>query len=70
MPNSKNLPISYDDYVKLAKTTSKQSHLPMLNKFAFRYRLAESFDGMIAPKVGRTLKGYDVLTKVFLSYTA
>lgn len=32
--------------------------------------LAESFEGLIAPDVGRTLLGYDVLTKVFFAYTA
>lgn len=70
MPNPKNLPTYYDEYVTRAKTTNKSYALPLLNTFAYRYRLAESFQEMIAPEVGKTLSGYNVLTKVFLSYTA
>ena len=70
MPNTKNLPTYFDEYVEKAKITKKSYALPQLNTFAFRYLLAESFQGMIAPEVGRTLLGYDVLTKVFLAYTA
>jgi hypothetical protein len=32
--------------------------------------LAEDFEGIVAPNVGRTLAGYNVITKVFLAYTA
>lgn len=70
MPNPKNLPTYYDEFVASAKKTKKSYALSTLNIFAYRYRLAESFDGMIAPEVGRTLEGYNVLTKVFLAYTA
>jgi len=70
MPNAKNLPTYYDEYVKLAKLSKKSEALSQLNKFAFRYRLAEDFKGLIAPTVGKTLAGYGVLTKVFLAYTA
>jgi len=70
MPNAKYLPTDYDEYVDLAKLTKKDYALPLLNRFSFRYRLAESFEGMIAPDVGRTLEGYNVITKVFLAYTA
>lgn len=70
MPNPKNLPSYYDEYVTRAKTTKKSYALPLLNTFAYRYRLAESFQGIIAPEVGRTLSGYNALTKVFLAYTA
>ncbi len=70
MPNAKNLPNKYDEYVKLAKLTRKSSALPLLNRFVFRYRLAEDFEGIIAPNVGRTLAGYNVITKIFLAYTA
>jgi hypothetical protein len=70
MPNAKNLPTDYDEYVGLAGLTKKDYALPLLNRFAFRYRLAESFQGMVAPEVGRTLEGYNALTKVFLAYTA
>ena len=70
MPNPKNLPTYYDEFVESAKKTKKSYALSTLNIFTYRYRLAESFDGMIAPEVGRTLTGYNVLTKVFLAYTA
>jgi hypothetical protein len=70
MPNIKNLPKDYDEYVKLAKTSKKKSAISQLNKFSFRYRLAEDFEGIIAPNVGRTLAGYNVITKLFLAYTA
>jgi hypothetical protein len=70
MPNAKNLPSEYDEYLELAKLTKKDYALPLLNRFSFRYRLAESFEGMIAPDIGRTLEGYNVITKVFLAYTA
>ena len=70
MPNAKNLPSYYDEYVALAKLTKKDYALPLLNRFAFRYRLAESFEGIIAPDIGRTIEGYNVITKVFLAYTA
>ena len=66
MPNTKYLPTDYDEYVELARLTKKDYALPLLNRFAFRYRLAESFEGMIAPDIGRTLLGYNVITKVFL----
>lgn len=70
MPNAKNLPTYYDEYVKIAKLSKKSSALSLLNRFSFRYRLAEDFKALIAPNVGRTLAGYDVLTKVFFAYTA
>ena len=70
MPNAKNLPTDYEEYVELAKLSKKKSALPLLNRFAFRYSLAEDFEGIVAPNVGKTLAGYNVLTKVFLAYTA
>lgn len=70
MPNAKNLPNDYDAFVKFAKISHKKSAVSLLNKFSFRYRLAEDFEGIVAPNVGRTLAGYNVITKVFLAYTA
>jgi hypothetical protein len=70
MANSKNLPTDYVQYLRLAKRTYKNQALPYLNRFAFRYRLAVSFKEIIAPEVGKTLVGYNTLTKIFLAYTA
>ena len=70
MPNAKNLPYDYDAFVNFAKISHKKSAVSLLNKFSFRYRLAEDFEGLVAPNVGRTLAGYNVITKVFLAYTA
>ncbi len=70
MPNAKNLPNDYDAFVKFAKISHKKAAISLLNKFSFRYRLAEDFEGIVAPNVGRTLAGYNVITKVFLAYTA
>lgn len=70
MPNAKNLPNDYDAFVKFAKISHKKSAVSLLTKFSFRYRLAEDFEGIIAPNVGRTLAGYNVIIKVFLAYTA
>jgi len=70
MPNAKNLPTDYDDFVNLAKESHKKSAVSLLSKFSFRFRLAEDFEGLVAPNIGRTLAGYNVITKVFLAYTA
>ena len=70
MPNESNLPADYNRYLGLAKVSKQKAALKLLNRFAFRYRLAEDFEGLVAPKVGRTLEGYDVITKIFLAYTA
>lgn len=70
MPNAKNLPTDFAAFQRRSKLTRKDYAVPLLNRFSYRYRLAESFEGMIAPNVGRTLKGYNVITKVFLAYTA
>jgi hypothetical protein len=70
MPNENQFPTDYDTYLKLAKSTHKTTALTHLTRFAFRYRLAEDFEGMKAPNVGKTLAGYEVITKIFLAYTA
>ena len=70
MPNAQNYPTHYSTYVGRSAITRKTAALPLLARFCNRYRLAESFKGMDAPDVGNTLEGYDVLTKIFLAYTA
>ena len=70
MPNSKLFTTSYDRFKRVSTLTRRVTAKKALARFAYRYRLAESFEGMYAPKVGKTLLGYDAITKVFLSYTA
>jgi len=70
MANDNKFPTHYTDYLRKSAITRRTDALPLLARFCNRYRLAESFEGMIAPDVGKTLAGYDVLTKIFLAYTA
>lgn len=70
MPNAQKFPTNYKDYLVKSAITRRTDALPLLARFCNRYRLAESFEGIIAPDVGKTLVGYDVLTKIFLAYTA
>ena len=70
MPNAQKFPTRYSEYLVKSASTRKREALPLLSRFCYRYRLAESFEGMIAPDVGKTLVGYYVLTKIFLTYTA
>jgi hypothetical protein len=64
------LPTEFNRFLRVSKTSHRLTELHLLNKFSYRYRLARSFTGLTAPNVGRTLAGYSVITKVFLSYTA
>lgn len=60
-------------FVKLRKTVGLARHKEekkLLVRFAYRYRLASSFQYTHAPAVGRTLHGYDAILKLFLAYTA
>lgn len=70
MPDINQFPTNYSVYLKLAKSTHKTTALPHLTRFTYRYRLAKDFIGLKAPNVGKTLAGYDVITKLFLTYTA
>ena len=67
---SKNLPSSF----KLLKATVNlrlhSENKKLLTRFVYRYRLAKSFTEIIADDIGRTLKGYNAILKVFLTYTA
>lgn len=71
MPTKAKFPNSYSKFVSKNRLgiRRKQVRLNLL-RFVYRYRLAESFEGLIAPDVGRTRLGYDVITKIFLANTA
>lgn len=71
MPNKNNFPTAYDKFLRTAKLGIENRQIRLnLRRFTYRYRLAESFQGLIAPDVGRTLLGYDVITKIFLTNAA
>jgi|LakMenEpi03Aug12_release.lakeMendotaPanAssembly.Ray.scaffolds.fasta_scaffold275531_2 hypothetical protein len=71
MPNQANFPTSHAQFVRKAKLGIRRTKVRLnLTRFVYRYRLAESFEGLIAPDLGRTLLGYDVITKIFLTNTA
>lgn len=65
-----NMPTYFDEFEKKKALISNASVKQLLNRFAYRYRLARSFEGMNAPAVGKTLEGYDAILKLLLAYTA
>ncbi len=65
-----NLPTSFDSFEYKKKKINNLRVKGLLNRFAYRYRLAKSFTSINAAGIGRTLKGYDAILKLFLSYTA
>lgn len=70
MPNNLNLPDRFGRFRRLTKGTPHTEAAFLLNRFAYRYRLASDFKGIEAPNVGRTLVGYNIILQLFLSYTA
>jgi len=65
-----NLPSNYNRLKNLAKFTEKTSQARLLSRFAYRYRLAKSFNKLQADGVGKTLDTYSAITKLFFAYTA
>jgi hypothetical protein len=65
-----NLPTSFAEFRKIGELHRHQIERKLLSRFCYRYRLAKSFQETKADGVGRTLKSYDAILKVFLSYTA
>lgn len=65
-----NLPSNYDRLKNLAKFTEQTTQARMLSRFAYRYRLAKSFDKLQANDMGKTLDTYSAITKLFFAYTA
>lgn len=68
--NNSKLPTSFHDLRRPIYLQRNRNEKKILIRFAYRYRLARSLEKTIAPHVGRTLKGYDAIHKVFLIYTA
>lgn len=65
-----NQPSEVLRFNRLKRISIRQDVCIYLNRFVYRYRLAKSFTGLVAPGVGKTLEGYNVLAKVFFTYTA
>ena len=69
MPNI-NLPSSFKQFKASANLRLHNENKKLLARFVYRYRLAKSFTEIIAKDIGRTIKGYNAILKVFLTYTA
>lgn len=67
---SNSFPTSYSKFKKQLNLTKHNENKKQLIRFVFRYRLAKSFEGMIANDIGNSIKGYNAICKVFLTYTA
>ena len=67
---SRNLPISFKLFKATVNLRLHSENKKLLTRFVYRYRLAKSFTEIIADDIGRTLKGYNAILKVFLTYTA
>lgn len=65
-----NLPSSFKQFKATVNLRSHNTNKKLLARFVYRYRLAKSFREIIANEIGRTLKGYNAILKVFLTYTA
>ena len=65
-----NLPSSFKQFKATVNLRSHSENKKLLARFVYRYRLAQSFTEIIAKDIGRTIKGYNAILKVFLTYTA
>jgi hypothetical protein len=65
-----NLPSNYNRLKNLSKITDRQIEARLLSRFAYRYRLAKSFNKLQADGIGKTLDTYSAITKLFFAYTA
>jgi hypothetical protein len=69
MPNI-NLPTSFKHFRATTNLRYHNENKKLLARFVYRYRLAKSFTEIVAKDIGRTIKGYNAILKVFLTYTA
>ena len=67
---NKSLPSSFKQFKATVNLRLHNENKKLLARFVYRYRLAKSFTGIIAKDIGRTIKGYNAILKVFLTYTA
>jgi hypothetical protein len=69
MPTS-NYPSAYKQFKAITDLYKHSENKLLLGRFVYRYRLAKSFNEIVAEGIGRTLTGYNAILKVFLAYTA
>jgi hypothetical protein len=67
---TKNLPSAFKQFKSTSNLRTHNENKKLLTRFVYRYRLAKSFTEIIANDIGRTIKGYNAILKVFLTYTA
>ncbi len=67
---TKNLPSAFKQFKSTSNLRSHNKNKKLLARFVYRYRLAKSFTEIVAKDIGRTIKGYNAILKVFLTYTA
>ena len=67
---NKSLPSSFKQFKATVNLRLHNENKKLLARFVYRYRLAKSFTEIIAKDIGRTIKGYNAILKVFLTYTA
>jgi hypothetical protein len=67
---AKSYPTAYSLFKKPLNLRRHNENKKQLIRFVYRYRLANSFSGIVAENIGNSLKGYNSILKVFLSYTA
>lgn len=67
---AKSYPTAYSQFKKPLNLLRHNENKKQLIRFVYRYRLAKSFSGMIADDIGNSIKGYNTILKLFLTYTA
>ena len=67
---AKSYPTAYPLFKKPLNLRRHNENKKQLIRFVYRYRLANSFSGIVADDIGKSIKGYNTILKVFLTYTA
>ena len=67
---AKSYPTAYPLFNKPLDLRRHNENKKQLIRFVYRYRLANSFSGIVADDIGNTIKGYNTILKLFLTYTA
>ena len=65
-----NYPTSYATFRKQQEIEKDSTVRTRLYRFAYRYRLAKSFQAIKADGIGKTLVGYSAMMKLYLAYSA